>query len=68
MEPVLIPIWPDAGEAIGVGRTVMFRLIAEGEIPSVRVGRRRLIPVAGLRAFAEKLIAEQVPKGGGRAA
>ena len=29
----------------GIGRTVTYRLIKEGKLPSVRIGRRRLIPV-----------------------
>lgn len=59
MEPVLVPIWPDAGKAIGLGRTKTFELVGSGELPSVRVGRRRLVPVSAIRDYAERLMAEQ---------
>ncbi len=59
MEPVLVPIWPDAGRAIGLGRTKTFELVGSGELPSVRVGRRRLVPVSAIRDYAERLMAEQ---------
>jgi len=61
VEPVLLAIWPDAGHALGVGRTKMFELIASGELTSVRVGRRRLIPATAIRDYVDRLLAEQRP-------
>jgi excisionase family DNA binding protein len=58
IEPVLVPVWPAAGKALGVGRTKVFELVASGALRSVRVGRRRLVPVAELRAYAERLSQE----------
>jgi excisionase family DNA binding protein len=43
----------EAAELIGVGRTVMYRLIRARIIPSCRVGNSIRVPVAGLRAWAE---------------
>ena len=43
-----IPAWPDAGEVLGIGRSLIYSGIASGEIPSVRVGRRILVPVPAL--------------------
>ena len=43
-----------AAEAFGVGRTEMFKLIKSGEVPSFKQGKRRLVPLAGLRAAAHK--------------
>lgn len=57
MEPVLIPAWPDGANAIGVGRTTMFELIADGRITSVKVGRKRLVSPDELRRFAKSLAA-----------
>ena len=54
MEPVLIPIWPDAGRALGLGRTKMFELVADGEIETIAIGRRRLIPVEAVHEFVER--------------
>ncbi len=39
----------DAAPIIGVGRTTLFTLMRDGEIESVKVGRRRLIPAESPR-------------------
>jgi excisionase family DNA binding protein len=62
VEPLLVPVWPDAAKAIGLGRTKTFELIASGALPSVRVGKRRLVPASALRAFVDCLVADQLPK------
>ncbi|MBO0691614.1 MAG: helix-turn-helix domain-containing protein [Acidimicrobiaceae bacterium] len=41
----------EAAERLAVGTTTVKTLIASGELPSVLVGDRRLIPVAALEAF-----------------
>ena len=43
----------EAAEAIGVGRTQLYRLIKARIIPSCRIGNSIRIPVAALRAWAE---------------
>jgi len=47
-------------EELSIGRTLLYRLLADGKIESVKVGRRRLYPRAGLVRFVEQLQAEQV--------
>ena len=44
----------DAAALIGLGRDVTYRLVMSGEVPSFKVGARRLIPVAGLREYVER--------------
>jgi excisionase family DNA binding protein len=46
-EPLLTTVRQAAGRA-GVGRDAMYRLIREGRMPVVRIGRKRLVPVAAL--------------------
>ena len=41
-----------ASSALGVSRSTVWRLIQRGELPSVRKGARRLLPVAALRRGA----------------
>jgi excisionase family DNA binding protein len=55
LDPVLVPIWPDTGKLLGLGRSTVFRLVREGQLASVRVGRRRLMPVKEIHAFADRL-------------
>ena len=44
----------EAAELLGISRNHAFRCVQRGEIPSVRVGRRILIPAAYLdRVLAE---------------
>lgn len=45
--------------ALSIGRTQLFDLLRRGEIASVKVGRRRLIPAASLDAYLGRLVAEQ---------
>ena len=48
----------EAAELIGLGRDVTYRLVLGGDIPSFKVGSRRLVPVAGLREYVERRAAE----------
>ena len=50
IEPVTVTI-PGAIRASGLGRTKLYELIAKREIASVRVGSRRLVNYASLKAF-----------------
>lgn len=59
IEPVLVRWWPDAANALGLSRTAMAEFIASGEIKSVKLGKRRLVPVDAIREFAEQKLAEQ---------
>lgn len=38
----------EAGRRLGISRGLMYEAIRRGEIPSIRIGRRILIPVAPL--------------------
>ena len=59
IEPVLIRWWPEAANALGLARTAMAELIASGEIGSVKIGKRRLVPTEEIRAFVDRKLAEQ---------
>lgn len=51
---------PEAARALSVGRSTLYRLL-EGELPSVRIRGRRLISVADLQEYVEKLRAGTLP-------
>ena len=45
---------PEAARRLGIGTTKLKQLIAGGQIESVKVGERRLIPVSGLQGFSSR--------------
>ncbi|MEQ9661532.1 MAG: helix-turn-helix domain-containing protein [Parasphingopyxis sp.] len=54
MDPKLLSI-ADAARTLGVGRSKAYQLIKDGEIEAVHVGRRRLVVVASIERFVERL-------------
>jgi excisionase family DNA binding protein len=59
-EPLLLGI-RQAAPIAGVGRDAMYRLVAEGRIRTVRLGRKRLVPRQELEAW----IARELEANGG---
>lgn len=51
MEAFLVSI-PDAAKALGIGRSKLYDLIAEGHLETVTIGRRRLVRTDSIRALA----------------
>jgi excisionase family DNA binding protein len=43
----------EAAEALGIGRSKTYALIASGVLPSVRIGKSVRVPIAALRQWAE---------------
>lgn len=41
----------EAAAALGLGRSALYGLIGSGDLRSIRVGRRRLVPAAAIAAF-----------------
>ena len=44
----------EAAHQLGIGRTITYGLIATGALRSLKVGRRRLIPVAAIDEFIDQ--------------
>ena len=42
-----------AAELMGVGRTTMYGLVLSGEVRSLKVGARRLVPMTAIDEFIE---------------
>jgi excisionase family DNA binding protein len=45
---------PEAARRLGLSARTIATLIARRELPSRRVGRRRIIPIAALEAFIQR--------------
>jgi len=43
----------EAGEMLGISRAFAYELVARGELPVIRLGRRRLVPRRALLALIE---------------
>lgn len=54
MDAILCSI-PEAAKALGLGRSKTYELIAAGQLVTVTIGRRRLVRIESIKAFAEKL-------------
>lgn len=44
----------EAAQTLRVGRTTMYRLIKQGDIKCLKIGRKIIIPRTYLRGFVEK--------------
>ena len=51
----------EAGRALGVSRSTVWRLIQRGDLPTVRRGGRRLVEASGLRMRARREAAAKTP-------
>ncbi|MHB8571737.1 MAG: helix-turn-helix domain-containing protein [Candidatus Dormibacteria bacterium] len=47
----------EAADLLGIGRTMAWRLVYTGDIPTVLIGRRRLVPMLALEEYVHKLTA-----------
>lgn len=52
MDPLLVSV-EDAARALGIGKTLAYELVARGELPRVKVGRRTLIPAQALSEWVD---------------
>ena len=62
METLAVSV-AQAAKSLGIGEGLTRELIGRGELPVVRVGRRVLVPVDGLREYLERLAGEQAATG-----
>ena len=44
IERLARPIWPDTGKALGLSRNSVYQGVKNGDIPSIKVGGRQLVP------------------------
>jgi excisionase family DNA binding protein len=57
MEQLLVRV-PEACSALGIRRTTLYKLIANGDVTACKVGRARCVSVASLRRFVRLRVAE----------
>lgn len=47
---------PEAAELLSIGKSAAWELIATGDLASVKIGQRRLVPVAAVDSYIEALL------------
>lgn len=70
MEEEIIPPWEEEPQAkllatideaaslLNIRRSLFYKLVREGEIPTIKVGRTRRVPVMSLREYVLRQLAE----------
>lgn len=53
LEPLAVSA-PEAAELLGVSKPTVYQMMARGDFPSFKVGKRTLISVDGLREWVKK--------------
>jgi excisionase family DNA binding protein len=48
----------EAAEAIGIGRSKVYELLARGDLPSIRIGSSVRVPLDALRAWIARQLAD----------
>lgn len=58
LEPKVLVSVDEAADLLSLGRTMVYMLVMRGEIPSLKLGRMRRIPVTALHAYVARQLAE----------
>jgi len=58
MDKLLLTI-PEVAGRLGLGRSLVYELVMRGDIPSLKLGRARRIPLAALEQFVEERMKEE---------
>jgi excisionase family DNA binding protein len=58
LEDRLVYTVAEAGELLGISRAFAYELVARGELPVIRLGRRRLVPKVALLALVGQPLIE----------
>ena len=45
---------PEAGKALGIGRSATYEAARTGQLPTIRIGKRLLVPMAAFERFLEQ--------------
>lgn len=62
MTPILLSI-PDACRTLGIGKSKIYELIADGALTARKIGKKTLVPAADLERFAAGLPAASTKRG-----
>lgn len=46
-------VWPEVGEILGLSKVSTYAAVKRGDIPTIRFGRRIVVPTAALRRLLQ---------------
>ena len=49
---------PEAGKALGIGRSAAYEAARTGQLPTIRIGKRLLVPIVALERKLEQANSE----------
>jgi len=49
---------PEAGKALGIGRSAAYEAARTGQLPTIRIGRRLLVPIVAFERLLEMTAAD----------
>lgn len=55
LEPSIVLTVEQAAKRLGIGRTLMYSLVSNGDIESVTIGRLRRVPADALATYINRL-------------
>jgi excisionase family DNA binding protein len=61
-EPPRLVTCEEAARLLGIGRSLAWQLISNGTLISIRLGRRRLVPIAAIDQLIEQQLASDQPQ------
>lgn len=47
---------PEAADLLSIGKSAAWELVKSGDLASVKIGQRRLVPVAAIDSYIEALL------------
>ena len=55
-ESLVLNVWPDVGKALNLSKPTVYSLVNQGVIPSIRFGRRVVVPRKALNQLLDSAI------------
>ena len=51
---------PETAKRLGIGKNLAYEAIQRGEIPSIRVGHRLLVPISALESMMQRAGSDEI--------
>lgn len=58
-ESLVLNVWPDVGKALNLSKPTVYALVRQGVIPSIRFGRRVVVPRKALNQLLDSTIKQR---------